>query len=67
MREEAGTIFTAEGPVMIILKPVVMLVDAMRTQSVCRRELGVSSPRHFTPFRLRMQVIIIPLTDSMEM
>lgn len=67
MREEAGTISTAEGPVIIFLKPLVQLVDAMRTQSVCRREQGDSSPMHFIPFWLRMQVNIIPLTDSMEM
>ena len=67
MREEAGTISTAEGAVMIVLKPVVLLVDAMRTKSVCRREQGDSSPMHFTPFWRRMQVIIIPLTDSIEM
>ena len=67
MREEAGTIFAAAGPVIIILKSVVLMVDAMITASVCRRELGVSSPMHFIPFWRRMLVTIIPLTDSIEM
>jgi hypothetical protein len=57
---------SAARPAIIIPAPVVMLIDTMRPANVGRRERGVSSPMTFTPFRRRLLVIMIPLTDSIE-